>query len=309
MLRMAIAIILFSGGGLLCAQENAASQSVKAGGEVEVEQLVPIDRSVLADDGSNIETNLNSLLETVKRAQNEITGQQTTSAPSASPASVAPPRTRPLSAPANNSDQGKRVSDLKKRIELLQRLRRRDAIEKRSSATQPVPITPTLIPAAIPPVPSPDRHPQQPTLPAIEENLKQNESVDDGEPIQPEIAQAKQILKSPVDHLSLAESLYRTRNYAASLKTLKSIDGKLLSLSDRTWLELLTALCHRRLGNLEKAEAQLREISNAKIADRSVPLARWWLKQTEISATTTPTLAAISSDLDSLIERSKNHVE
>jgi hypothetical protein len=303
--------MLPAGGGLLRAQDGAVSPSA------EVEALIPIDRNTPVDVvGSDIEKNLNSLLETVKRAQDEITGQQVTSEAAATPLDAAvlaaPLTTQPLSVATNKNDQSKRVSDLKKRINLLQRLRRREAIEKRNTTKQPsatASMTPPLIPSAIPSAPSAEVQRSQPTLSAIEENLKPETMVNNAEPAQPEIAKATQILKAPVDHLSLAESLYRTRNYAASLKTLKSIDDEQLNASDKTWMELLIALCHRRLGNSETAEAQFREISNAKIADRSVPLARWWLKQTEISATTTQTLTSISSDLDSLIERSQNHAE
>jgi hypothetical protein len=119
---------------------------------------------------------------------------------------------------------------------------------------------------------------------------------------------AARILPAAVDAFELGQSLYRTRNYAAALKALQSVPAEMLSSEDQTWLELLIALCQRRLDNSDKAVGRLREISNAAAKDQMITVARWWLKQTEATNDTQAYWDQISQDADALAERFKSHV-
>ncbi|QDT11877.1 hypothetical protein [Planctomycetes bacterium K23_9] len=284
--------------------------------------LVPVQQRAESGLPLGIEANLQSLLETTERVRERLATPQSSAGtdgesinppliPSADPAVTA--TEKPPSATES-------VGDLRKRIELLRRLRRNSGSAERSQRDQsfnrgaarqqaatliPPLLSGSQLPGSRPLV---DRSAVEPTLSAIESSLQPAPQTPPPAEEEPQVVSATQIFASPVDHLALGENLYQTKNYSAAFKALKAVDADKLSPADRTWLELLTALCDRRLGNSEAAEAQLREISNAKIADRSVPIARWWLKQSEMVKTAKPTLNEITNDLDTLIKRSETHV-
>ena len=77
---------------------------------------------------------------------------------------------------------------------------------------------------------------------------------------------------------------------------------------ERSWLELLAALCQRRIGQVDGAEARLRDLSNAKSTDQPVLAARWWLKQTEVIRDARAIMNDSEKQIETLIERSKAHV-
>ncbi|TWU02158.1 hypothetical protein Pla52n_32070 [Stieleria varia] len=120
--------------------------------------------------------------------------------------------------------------------------------------------------------------------------------------------QATQVLPSAINALDLGQSLYQTKNYAAALKAFQSVDVTKLTQADQTWLELLTALCHRRLGNLDTANATLREISNANSNDYPIPVARWWLSQGERTDGSRQLANDLAETIEPLIERTNKYV-
>ncbi len=202
-------------------------------------------------------------------------------------------------------DASKSVSAIRERIELLKRLRRRlqsssdDGADFFSASADAVSDGAMV---------AKRRHQVGPAMPVIEQNFEHNSqtaSLKQAKSRAPQV-QATVILPHPVSHLQLGQSLYRTGNYAAALKALQDVDVDTLAESDRTWLELLRALCQRRLGDIDSAEARLREIANVASEDYPIPVARWWLKQTEIIRNTELIFEQTSSELETLIERSKD---
>ena len=71
----------------------------------------------------------------------------------------------------------------------------------------------------------------------------------------------------------------------------------------------MIALCQRKTGDYEKAEGNLRDISNAKSSDYPVQAAKWWLKYTEADHETKTKLEALEAEVDLLLERSRSHVQ
>ncbi len=196
----------------------------------------------------------------------------------------------------------KSIREIRERIKLLRRMRQRNAIESGHNDLVEVHLAdhPT----------TPGRQTNQPSLVAIEQSLNDNNvSGDQPQPVTAPAIEATKVFSSPVNTLELGQSLYRTKNYTAALRALEAVDVDTLSDSDRHWLGLLIALCQRRLGQTDVAEARLREIANANSTDYPIPVARWWLKQTSLLRETRPILDGISTELDSLIERSKQHVQ
>ncbi|MFN3191412.1 MAG: hypothetical protein ACE361_12895 [Aureliella sp.] len=119
----------------------------------------------------------------------------------------------------------------------------------------------------------------------------------------------EQIFPAPVDAMQLGESLFRTQNYAAALKSLESVEVDKLTDSEHVWLDLLIALTKRRLGILDEAEEELRNIANIKSRDNSVPTARFWLKQTEFTRKTRPLLDQLNDEYQMLVERAKEYAK
>ncbi|PAY16999.1 hypothetical protein CKO51_23470 [Rhodopirellula sp. SM50] len=119
---------------------------------------------------------------------------------------------------------------------------------------------------------------------------------------------AERILPNPVNAMALGESLYRTGNYESALKAFRSVSVDALSQSDRTWLDLLIALCQRKLGEFEKAQGTLREIANEESTDYPVKAAKWWLKYAEAADGTQVKFNRVSTEFDALLERSETYV-
>ncbi|MEM8733679.1 MAG: hypothetical protein AAGG44_05640 [Planctomycetota bacterium] len=119
----------------------------------------------------------------------------------------------------------------------------------------------------------------------------------------------EQLFPAPVDAMQLGESLFRTKNYAAALKAFESVEVEKLTDSEHVWLDLLMALTKRRLGILDEAEEELRDIANIKSRDNSVPTARFWLKQTEFTRKTRPLLDQLNDEYEMLVERAKDYAK
>ena len=199
--------------------------------------------------------------------------------------------------PGSKVPSGRGVGDIRQRIELLRRLKLRAGRPNQSSGNMNSTSGNSL------PVPNPP-----PTLSKIEENLNDKPKAAQ-QPIQQnaDSISATKVLSDPVSHLKLGQSLYHTSNYAAALKALQRVDVAQLNQSDKSWIELLIALCERRLGQVDAAQARLRDLSNSKSADQPVLAARWWLGHTEIVRDAKSIMQDSAPHIDSLIERSQKH--
>jgi tetratricopeptide (TPR) repeat protein len=120
---------------------------------------------------------------------------------------------------------------------------------------------------------------------------------------------AERILSRPVNSFALGESLFRTGNYESALKAFQATDTSGMSPSERTWLELWTALCQRKLDAYDDAAGTLREIANEDSNDYPVQAAKWWLKYAESTHENRARFDSLASELDSLVERSTSDVE
>ncbi|QDV44289.1 Anaphase-promoting complex, cyclosome, subunit 3 [Stieleria neptunia] len=211
------------------------------------------------------------------------------------------------------------LSEIRERIRILQRLRRDRMMAAPTEQASGIPggtAAPTLS------VPDGDVLQSNPVrLPGSAENSSQamssiDDSLDSAAPVkeaaeeataETEVA-AERILPNPVNAMALGESLYRTGNYESALKAFRSVSVDGLSQSDRTWLDLLIALCQRKLGQFEKAQGTLREIANEESTDYPVKAAQWWLKYSEASDGTQVKFSRVSTDFDALLERSEKYV-
>lgn len=210
------------------------------------------------------------------------------------------------------------VDEIRERIRMLQRLRSRPGSAPPPPSVQqilqpPLPLSSTPLNADDEPKAddaAAAQSPIEPSLTDIQINLEtKSTSVPDLQQIaQPSIL-AKRMMDRPVDSLALAESLYRTGNIQSALKALRSVELDGLSPSDRSWIDLLTALCQRRLGQGDDAEALFREIANDKSVDYPTQAAKWWLAHTEKTNQTQPAMKALDAEISQLLQRSQEYVQ
>lgn len=307
--------------------ETAVGQSASGGQTL---------RSILsqpADSSASVQDRLDALIETTKRARAERELDKTNESPQASdgPARAssglaAAPASRYQAIGSDtsgevNQDSARSMSEIRERLRILQRLRRSSQMSERAAdlmakelapeallnnPTMPVPVNtaPGTLQMGSTDLP-------QPTLSAIEENLTRPLPEDQTDPVAEASTSvaAERILPTPVNSIALGESLYRTGNYESALKALLSADTTGLSQSDRTWLDLIVSLCQRKMGDFENAAGTLREIANEKSTDYPVQAAKWWLKHAEATHGSRVKLNSLTAGLDSLLERSRSHVE
>ncbi len=295
---------------LLCPLALAIASTCWATGQDRLADASKIGRPALGSnhqlaESNELEADLNRLIETTQRVREQIEST-TPKNRAAEPSGI---RAMLEDKQPEQVDASRSASEIRERIRLLRKLRERSAHESPSNAGYQNQRTFAHIDVS-------DRATNTvsaqkgPTLAAIERNLNESAGTLDRpeDDIAPTI-QATKILSNPVSHLQLGQSLYQTKNYSAALKALDGVNVDTLSESDRSWLELLIALCHRRLGNVDSAEAQLRELANTKSTDYPIPVARWWLKHTKSIRDSKIILDNNSIELDTLIERSKEHVK
>lgn len=215
------------------------------------------------------------------------------------------------------------ISDIRKRLQLLRRLRLNPRPSSNPSfprGNDPGAVAPNTLyqPAATAPLenlnatigtPTLSQPVQQPTLTEIEANVAPPTPEQAPEAPVPTSMEAQKVLPSAVDHLQLGQSLYQTKNYSAALKALKVIDPDSLSIADQNWLELLTALCQRRIGERDAAQAAFRVLANTDGNDFTGPVASWWLSQSELVDNARMKLQDINDQLGPLQERIESHVK
>jgi TolA-binding protein len=253
--------------------------------------------AVSSDHGIDVlETQLSKLMETTARLRKQLESE-------IPPAAEDHARERTIPAGGEHAALDaatSRIREIRERIKLLRKMRQRNVLDPDGN-------THVEVHMADHPTASGEHHP---SLVAIEQSLSNHGTPgEQPEPVTPATIEATKVLAGPVNTLELGQSLYRTKNYTAALQALESVAVDTLSDSDRHWLELLIALCQRRLGQIDVAEARLREIANTNSADYPIPVARWWLKQTSLLRNARPILDDISAELDTLIERSKPHAQ
>lgn len=219
-------------------------------------------------------------------------------------------------------DHNEQLDAIRERLGLIRKMRRQKFVSTNApqappanpfrgnanSSAPPVPSVDsgTMAPTALPSMQ--DQSPANPTLDAIQANIQGTAQDDSGQPsVSGENLTAEAVVNTPVNKLELAQSLFQTKNYTAALQAIDSIEREQLADSDNAWLELLAALCYRRLGKQTDFESILREISNAKAGDRAVSVARNWLKQSEITEDTRATTEQVFRDVEILSEKVRSY--
>ncbi|MEO1616788.1 MAG: tetratricopeptide repeat protein [Planctomycetota bacterium] len=200
------------------------------------------------------------------------------------------------------------LDEIRERIRILQRLKRDRQLMDRAARDQ-APVDPGLV--VTPQVPmevgnnTPELDAQVgPALDRADEvDAGGNVSTDTPATTSPASLTGSQILPKPANAFALGQSLYRTGNYESALKSFRTAEKLSMTPSEKTWLELMIALCEHRLGRSGEATGLLRDIANMKSSDYPIKVATWWLQHAEATGETEAKWQTLSSDLDLLSER------
>jgi tetratricopeptide (TPR) repeat protein len=282
--------------------------------EIRLDPLPPV-----ADQNQPVDAvrrKIEQLIETTEQAR-RLRADEPFSA--ASPAGDA--ASRPLASPGGSSSQTssdepdtvQQINEIRDRLRILQRFRRDEAISRRAeAAAAKVPAwEPPATTEEIKPKAKPDDSLDEQVAEALKADQPAADDQDDSEAAEPQAVESisgQRLLSDAVDSFALGESLYRTGNYKSALAALQKADTSGMSPSERTWMDLMIALCQRRLGTYDKAEGALREIANAKSSDYPVQVAKWWLKYAEADYESKTRLEALETEIELLLERSRSHV-
>ena len=211
------------------------------------------------------------------------------------------------SEPTAPQDPSIKASKIRERLQLLRRLRVSKAA--RSESSQQIDTAPRQQ-VAPPTVIDPN---QRDTAPKASPKKLDIESQLEPKPMVANTQQdlstgnATQVTPTAIDLVQLAETLFQTQNYGAALKSLQSIDTNQLSVSDENWVWLLSARCNQRLGNHDACDATLRKLANVESSDPLVAVARWWLKQNELTRDAIELAKALEDQYSTIVERTKGY--
>lgn len=298
-------------------QEVAAQDVAGLGVQQDVEELfLPQPPPALRPiNDSAVDEQIESLSEATKRMRTQLQQQTTNRRESFMESVTKPEPTMALPYSKDDLDASVKIDEIRSRIQLIKRLRNqtreiREREEEFSNDSIPPLVASQLAEAAMS-ADSMKGEPPPPTLVEIENNLDSVPKQDMHEAAfaAQSSMNAQQVLSKPVDTMRLAESLYRTRNFPAALKALQSIEGGDLSFNDRSWRDLLIAMCQKRLGNIADSQEELRRLANEQTSGFSKDMARWWLSQSKATDEKKAIVHKLSDQVDTLVERSRAHVQ
>lgn len=197
-------------------------------------------------------------------------------------------------------DEAGRVESIHRRIDLLKRVmteKKRRALEKLNPPSfsdlaeqHAAQESATLAPNSEPPTEA--EAGQIPEV--VEQTRAPNES-----------PAGMQVTPVPVDSWELANSLFRTGNYAAARK---SYEARLENERDEqeiAWLKCLIGNCLRLEGDLSGAEAKLREVTNEFKQSYPVDFARWGIEFVQQRRKLTDEFELLSEEIDALVGENK----
>ena len=178
----------------------------------------------------------------------------------------------------------------------IDRLRMLLEARKRELAAQEAAEKPEEIPAV---EPAPEEKPELPVEPPAESAQIAEKST---EPIEatPVSTEPKLLMTSPVNRLRLADNLFGAGDTKTALQAYSAIKLNEISEIDQAWVQFQMASCHRRLGDIPKAEKHYRIVASYQSAGTIADAARWWLDRLEAKKELTLALSRLTTIVDTL---------
>jgi hypothetical protein len=99
--------------------------------------------------------------------------------------------------------------------------------------------------------------------------------------------------QGPVDSMALAQALFRTGDYAESLKAFELAQTTTTSPQGRVVIKYFTAACLGKLGSTQESSTLFREVANSKVDDVLAECAQWQLTAIQWRETTKARIAQL----------------
>lgn len=158
------------------------------------------------------------------------------------------------------SDKSRRLQELQTQLRQLQQvLQQRRQTEAESQPAAPEPAVPSTPPPEAP-APLPSAQSSSPPMPAAPAELF-----------------PQPIVEGPIDRLSLADSLFATKDAELALQMYEQIEPESVAPEDQQWITYQIAGCYRRLGNFAEAEQRYRRLAGMTDGGWYASQSRWWL--------------------------------
>lgn len=116
-----------------------------------------------------------------------------------------------------------------------------------------------------------------------------------------------EILRSPLDQIALADSLYAARSFTLAVEAYRAAEKSPPHLAGRRWASFQVANCLRQAGQIAEAEKQYRRVAGDRDAGESAELAKWWLHALEQKGQLSAQLTSIQSALS--VTSEPDHVQ
>lgn len=115
-----------------------------------------------------------------------------------------------------------------------------------------------------------------------------------------------EILRSPIDHVALADNLYAARSYGLALEAYQAAAKGTGPAASRRWANFQVANCYRHLGQTGEAERQYRRVAGDKDAGQLNDYAKWWLQAMEQRSQLSSQLSQLKTSLEATPQASDN---
>lgn len=89
------------------------------------------------------------------------------------------------------------------------------------------------------------------------------------------------ITDAPVDRLALADNLFGAGKHKLALDIYQNVNPAEISKEELAWIRYQIACCHRKMGDIAKAEEFYRQVVSEPHPANVDAYARWWLKTLE----------------------------
>lgn len=111
---------------------------------------------------------------------------------------------------------------------------------------------------------------------------------------------ATTVIDGPVDRIGLADNLYALGELTIALEMYEQVVTTKIKASEAYWVMFQRACCHRRLGQLEKAQELYRRLAGQEPAGWLAKTSRWWLDQMDTKAAIKATLETQTAAVESM---------
>lgn len=115
-----------------------------------------------------------------------------------------------------------------------------------------------------------------------------------------------EILRSPIDHVALADNLYAAKSYGLALEAYQAAAKATGPAALRRWANFQVANCYRHLGQTGEAERQYRRVAGDRDAGQLTDYAKWWLQAMEQRTQLTSQINQLKTSLEATPQGSDN---